>query len=138
MLEPIVLPAPTVFPYLCVLCGGQKGPVVDHHRELHGGAGRVYACASCIKNDARILGLVDGKELDRRMDALKTAEAFEREKTGLIEQLGHAAAIEEGLKRELKEANERLKQMTEHAEQLEGVISKHAENARKALDLVGA
>ena len=77
---------PLVFPSSCV-CGSQKFPMVDTHREVPG-FGHVYLCELCVTMAVRALGLwVEKTHHDGVARELDRAKARELE---LEEQLDEA------------------------------------------------
>lgn len=132
MLDFILVDHPAFFPQACVGCGSQKGPLVDLHRELPG-YGHVYACNSCAKSIARIMGYFPGKKLDELEAAGKALHAAHRElehKAGRIDELTEHV---NGLKTEKIKDSERIDYLEGRVEQLQSALRQEAEAALAAV-----
>lgn len=74
--------APTLFPSMCITCGGQNGPLVDTAVNKPVGVGgdfRVYLCRRCTAQAARTLGMIKGDEHLRLQNAADELAQAERE-----------------------------------------------------------
>lgn len=128
-----VLPAPTRFPYACVGCMGQKGPVVAFHRELPG-YGDVFLCNRCTREAAITAGIVKREKAEEREEIVAVKSHAEQEVTWRDEALAAERAKVETLERKLAEVEDLLGQEHGRIIQLEGRM---AEQAKQALELVG-
>lgn len=133
MLDFILVPAPTQFPYGCVGCQSQAGPLVDTHRELPG-FGHVYFCPRCLKTGARLYGYAKGA----RLDELESAAAALIERDAEIESLSRQLeAAQEGhntvVHHDAETADE-LAQANARISQLEGMLRDQTDTA---LSLIG-
>jgi len=136
MLEPQLLESPLIFPYACLLCRSQKGPIADTNVEIPN-FGRVYLCQLCAKTYAKLYGFAEGTELDIREEAINEANTLRRENTQLLEQLGDASMSIDSLKREKRDAIEELENRAAHISQLETTLRESAAAAQAHLSLVG-
>ena len=74
MIEYTKYDGPLAYPGGCV-CGSQKRPLVDTHRELPA-FGHVYLCELCVRMSGRALGLwVEKPDHERVADELDRARA---------------------------------------------------------------
>lgn len=125
MIEWVVVDNPVKFPMSCSGCLGQKGPMVDTHRESP--IGHVYFCQECVKKSAVLLGYAEGAkaeelgravaalfERDKEIKELKTLLNSEREVTGFQEALVEKLKAEQELDRgRIEQLETRIRQAAE-------------------------
>jgi len=133
MNESAIVPAPVVFPGMC-LCGAQTTPILDTFMEKPG-TGRIYLCKRCSLAVARAWGFAEGEELDKLRDA---RGELDRAEASMAKQAERAAKYEAEiaeLKREKAALVEERDQALNEAEQL-----KHIARAidASAKELVGS
>ena len=133
MIEFMEIPAPTSFPWACVGCMSQKGPMIDTHRELPG-YGHVFVCVRCAKTAARLLGFAKGDKLDELSQAADAVHERELEIGSLREQLVALGSERDGLNVLIRELKDELSLAHARVTQLEGAF---ADEAKRALSLVG-
>ena len=136
MLEPQLIESPLVFPYCCILCRSQKGPIADTNVEIPS-FGRAYLCQLCAKTYAKLYGFAEGTELDIREEAIDEANALRRENTQLLEQLGDSSVEIASLRKEKREAITELEARAAPISQLENTLRESAAAAQAHLALVG-
>ena len=133
MLPFAVIPSPLRFPYACVGCGNQKGPLVNTHRELPG-YGDVYVCKRCAKQIAEVLGFAPGEKLAELEQAVDIHAADELEIGVLRTKIAEVELERKELEAKLAATEDMLGEAHGRVIQLEGRL---AEDARAALELVG-
>lgn len=132
MIEFIAVDHPTAFPQACMVCMGQKGPMVDVHRELP--SGHVYICQVCAKSISRVLGFAEGKKLDELEQAATRAYEQERVSARLEGELREERRLRAVEHRSLEQSIEQVNFLNGRVKQLEKRLR---EEASAALELVG-
>lgn len=129
MKEQVLVDEPVpIWPRMCACCTNQRGTMVDTFREILG-YGRVYVCARCITNQARLLGLIEGEQMVELVNQGDLIDQLKRQVRGLDKRVVNRDEKLKSATTRYETAEAEVERLTGRVAQLEQLVRADAEAA---------